>query len=429
MRSGGPHSPPLCFRSGHVPAGVTGRRVDADGVVDDAPPAPRRPAPVPSVEEAPAETEAAASTPVSARGVALVLVAVILAAFALRAGAAFFIPLLISLFLNYALAPLVDRFERFGIMRPIGAAFAVALVGLIFGGAVYRLYNDAGAVIEQVPPAVQRLRVALMIAQRDHTSTLEHVKRTADELEKLAKAATPEPSAPAAATTPPPRVAVPPSETAIDFRSLLLVGTSSIFIAMGQVFSALFLTFFLLCAGDLFRRKLVHVAGPSLTRRKTILSILNEVDRQNQRYFAVVLSINLAVGIATGLALYAIGLDRPDVWGIAAAVLHSIPYIGPGIVAAGAALVGYGQFGTAQAALLAGSLPIVIAGALGVGLQTWLMGRAARMNSPSVFVSLLFWGMIWGGWGLLLAVPLSVAIKTICERVEKLRPVAELLGP
>jgi len=408
--------------------GVTGQQRARRDTVDEAPLKSRKAVPV-AVDDSPDGTDVAAPPPVSARTVALVLLAVIMAIFALRAGAAFFIPLLISLFLNYALAPLVDRFEKFGIIRPIGAAFAVALVGLIFGGAVYRLYNDAGAVMEQVPPAVQRLRVALMMAQRDHTGTLEHVKRTADELEKLAKAATPEPSTPPPAAAPPPRAPTTPSETAIDFRSLLLVGTSSIFIAMGQVFSALFLTFFLLCAGDLFRRKLVHAAGPSLTRRKTMLSILNEVDRQNQRYFAVVLSINIAVGVATGLALYAIGLDRPDVWGIAAAILHSIPYIGPGIVAGGAALVAYGQFGTAQAAFLAGSLPIIVAGLLGVGLQTWLMGRAARMNSPAVFVSLLFWGMIWGGWGLLLAVPMSVAIKTICEHVEKLHPVAELLGP
>jgi predicted PurR-regulated permease PerM len=62
-------------------------------------------------------------------------------------------------------------------------------------------------------------------------------------------------------------------------------------------------------------------------------------------------------------------------------------------------------------------------------LQTWLMGRAARMNAPAVFVSLLFWGMVWGAWGLLLAVPIMVAIKTVFDHVEQLKPYGEMLGP
>jgi predicted PurR-regulated permease PerM len=360
--------------------------------------------------------------PAEVRTLALVVLAVIVSLFALRTGAAFFIPLLLSLFLNYTLAPAVERMHSWGIPRAIAAAVAIALVAGVFGGAFYRVSNDAGAVLEQVPPAVQRLRVALMLAQRDHAGALEHVQRTAEELEKLAKAAA---SNPALSRAAPPATA----EAAIDFRSLLLVGTGNVVIALGQLLSALFLSFFLLSAGDLFRRKLVHAAGPSLARQKTVLRILNDVDQLNQRYFAVVMLINIAVGLVTGLALYAIGMEQPLVWGIAAAILHIIPYIGAAAVASAAALVAYGQFGTIQWALLAGAMPLLAAGVLGVGLQTWLMGRAARMNAPVVFVSLLFWGMLWGGWGLLLAVPVMVAIRTICDHVERLKRFGEILGP
>jgi predicted PurR-regulated permease PerM len=309
-----------------------------------------------------------------------------------------------------------------GIPRAIAAAVAIALVAGAFGGAFYRVSNDAGAVLEQVPPAVQRLRLALTLAQQEHTGALEHVQRTAEELEKLAKAA-------ASNAAPSRLMPPPPAEASIDFRSLLLVGTGNVVIALGQLLSALFLTFFLLSAGDLFRRKIVHAAGPSLARQKTVLRILNDVDRLNQRYFAVVMLINIAVGVVTGFALYAIGMEQPLVWGIAAAILHIIPYIGAAAVASAAALVAYGQFGTIQWALLAGAMPLLAAGALGVGLQTWLMGRAARMNAPVVFVSLLFWGMLWGGWGLLLAVPVMVAIRTICDHVERLKRFGEILGP
>jgi predicted PurR-regulated permease PerM len=215
----------------------------------------------------------------------------------------------------------------------------------------------------------------------------------------------------------------------VDFSSMLLIGTTNIATALGQLGSALFLAFFLLCAGDLFRRKFLHAVGGDFSRRRTTLRILDNVDRQNQRYFAIVLLVNVAVGLAIGAGFFAMGLDRPMVWGIAAAVLHTIPYVGAAMLAGAAALIAYGQFGTLQMALLAATIPIVVAVILGIFVQTWLMGRAARMNTPAVFVSLLFWGMLWGGWGLLLAVPIMVAIKTLCDHVERLKPYGDILGP
>jgi predicted PurR-regulated permease PerM len=346
--------------------------------------------------------------------------------------AAFFIPLLLSLFLNYALAPGVGRMARFGIPRFIGAALAVALVVTLLGGAFYRVGNDMTTVLEQLPSAVARLRLALAETQREHAGALEHVQRTATEIEKLANAAapstTPAPVVTTRATAPAP-LPVPAPEKVIDVRSALLVGTGNASLALGQLMSALFLTFFLLAAGDMFRRKLVNAVGPSLALRKTTLRILDDIDRLNQHYFAVVLLVNIAVGTITGLALFAIGMEHPVVWGTAAAILHTIPYLGSAVVACAAALTAYGQFGTVEAALFAGGVPILVAGVLGVGLQTWLMGRAARMNAPAVFISLLFWGMIWGGWGLLLAVPVMVAIKTVCDNFARLKPIGALLGP
>jgi predicted PurR-regulated permease PerM len=354
--------------------------------------------------------------------VALTLIALILGLFAIRAGAAFFIPLLLSLFLNYALSPVVTRLTSWGVPRALGAALVILAFSAAIAGAIYRVGSDAGDVIQEIPSAVQRLRIALTHAKQDHTGTLEHVQRTASELQKLAEAASP--TIPATV-----RPKEAPAASGVDFSSMLLIGTSNIAIAMGQLGSALFLAFFLLSAGDLFRRKFLRAVGGDFSRRKMTLRILDNVDRQNQRYFAIVLLVNVAVGLAIGAGFFAMGLDRPMVWGIAAAVLHTIPYVGAAMLAGAAALVAYGQFGTLQMALLAAAIPIVVAVILGIFVQTWLMGRAARMNTPAVFVSLLFWGMLWGGWGLLLAVPIMVAIKTLCDHVERLKPYGEILGP
>jgi len=369
---------------------------------------------------------AAQARATNVRTMALCVIAVILTLFALRTADAFFIPLLLSLFLNYALAPVVVRMSHLGVPRPIGAALAVTLLVTMLAGAFYRVGNDVTTVLEQLPFAVQRFRFALADTLRQHTGVLEHMKRAATELEKRADAAAAPPAAGAPRPPAPPPV---PPEKSIDMRSLLLVGTSNVAIALGQLLSVLFLTFFLLAAGDLFRHKIIGAAGPSFSTRKKALRILDDIDQRNQRYFAVVLLINLAVGLATGLGLYAIGMEQPLAWGIAAAILHTIPYLGAAAVGGAAFLTAYGQFGTLEVAFLAGSIPLLAAGALGVGLQTWLMGRAARMNAPAVFVSLLFWGMVWGGWGLLLAVPVMVAIKTVCDNFVRLKPIGAILDP
>jgi len=373
--------------------------------------------------EAASPTSAAAAAsrraPYHARTVALVVIALIVALFALRMAAAFFIPLVLSLFLSYALSPPVDWLARWHVPRPIGAALIMLMLTAIIATLADRASSDAAQLLEQLPQAVEQVRLALTRAQRDGQGPLQHVQRAASELDKLARSAEPAPAArPAPAQAP-----------TIDVHSMLLIGTSSVIVALGQLVSVLFLTYFLLTAGDMFRRKLIDVIGPSLSRRRIAVTILEDINRLNQHYFAVILVVNIAVGIATGLAMQAIGLDRTTVWALAAAVLHTIPYLGAALLAGAAGLVAYFQLGTVNAALLAMALVLAIAGVLGIGLQTWLTGRAAHMNPPAVFVSLLFWGMLWGAWGLLLGVPIMVAVKTASDHVSALRWIGVLLGP
>jgi predicted PurR-regulated permease PerM len=123
------------------------------------------------------------------RTIALTLISVLLALFAVRIAAAFLIPLLLSLFLNYALSPVVTKLARGGLARPIGAAVVIVLVIATLTGAAYRVGNDAADVLQQMPEAVQRLRLLVARASQDHTGALEHVKRAATELEALANAA------------------------------------------------------------------------------------------------------------------------------------------------------------------------------------------------------------------------------------------------
>jgi predicted PurR-regulated permease PerM len=410
--------PPPAGAGGPVPDPVP--TVAGDPVADPAPAAGEA-----SPSEAPAGN--AAQRLRTTQTAALTVIAVLLALFAVHIGAGFFIPLLLSVFLSYALAPIVSAMHAIGVPRLLGATCAVALVACAIAAAAYRVGADASDVLEQIPAAAQRLRLSLVDAQRsgNGSAALENVQRAATEIEKLANAAAPaNPAAKAHDAAP-----APAPDHLVDVRSMLFLGTSNAFIAAGQLLFALALTLLLLAAGDRFRRKLIGAVGPSIANRRTALRILEDIDKLNRRYFAVVLAINVAIGVATALAFHAIGLERPAVWGIAAAVLHSIPYVGTALIAGAAALVAYGQFGTMEAVLLAGTVPLVIAAFLGIAVQTWLMGRATRMSASAVFVSLLFWGMIWGGWGLLLGVPMMVAAKTACDHIKPLRAVGAMLGP
>jgi predicted PurR-regulated permease PerM len=354
------------------------------------------------------------------RMLALVAIALIVLPFVLYAGAAFFIPLFFSLFLSYALSPVVDWMERYRIPRAVGAAATMFLV--IAGGAlgVQQALSGATDVLEELPQAVQRVRYAVTSWERDGNGPLKQVQKTADELQKLAGGS----AAPAATPSSP----TPPPAPAPEPKKMVVAGTAGMAIFVGQLVSVFFLTYFLLAAGDLFRRRLMQVMGPSLSMRKKALQILRQVHELSQRYFALVLVMNMAVGIVTAAGLYLLGLRHPGFWGVAIAILHTIPYLGAAAVTAAVGLIAYLQFGSVGLALGAAAVPLAAAAVIGIWLQTALMGRAAKMNAVVVFVALLFFGMVWGGWGLLLAFPIMATVKIVFGEIERLKPFALLMG-
>ena len=190
----------------------------------------------------------------------------------------------------------------------------------------------------------------------------------------------------------------------------------------------LLLAYFLLASGEHFRRKLVQFVGPTLSRKKDALRILTEIDVQVQRYLFVTIASNALVAISTWLAFGAMGMEQAGIWGVFAGVLHFIPYLGPLLLACAAGVAAFLQFGTLLHALAVTGVAILIAGVIGMGFMPWLQSRFARVNAAVLFIALLFFGWLWGAAGLLLGAPLVAIAKVICDRVESLKPVGELLG-
>ena len=121
-------------------------------------------------------------------------------------------------------------------------------------------------------------------------------------------------------------------------------------------------------------------------------------------------------------------VEHAAVWGVAAAVLNLVPYLGSIVLSGAAALVGFLQFGTPGMALLTGGASVVIHTLFGNLLTPWLTSRASRMNPVAIFAGVLAWGWLWGIWGLLLGAPLLIVVKAICDRVDDFKPIGELLS-
>jgi predicted PurR-regulated permease PerM len=361
--------------------------------------------------------------PVSVYSFSLAIITVLAVIFLLQWARAIFIPLMLGVMISYALYPPVNLMQKWRIPRAIGAA--VLLLGIVggTGALVYSLSDDAIKLIETLPDAAQKIRLARLNERGTSEGTMGNVQKAATQLEQAAnETVAPAPAVPRGVT----RVQI--EKPKLNVNEYLWMGTMSAVGFAGQLAIVLFLAYFMLVSGDTFRRKLVKISGPALSKKKITLRVLDEITDQIQRYLLVQIFTNILVGVVTWLAFLWIGLEHAAIWGIAAGVFNTVPYLGPVIVTGGTALVAFLQFGTIGMALLVSGISLAITSLEGYLLTPWLIGRTGRMSPVVVFIGVLFWGWLWGVWGLLLGVPIIMIIKAVCDRVEDLAPIGELLG-
>jgi predicted PurR-regulated permease PerM len=198
--------------------------------------------------------------------------------------------------------------------------------------------------------------------------------------------------------------------------------------ATGQAAVIIFLVYFLLVTGDLYKRKIVKIAGPRLHEKKLTVQILDDINSQIASFIRVQVLTSTLVGVATMVALWWLGLDQWVIWGLLAGIFNSIPYLGPVIVSGGLGIVAFLQFDSLSRTVLVCGVAFLITSLEGFLLTPALMGKAAQMNPVAIFVGLLFWSWVWGVWGAVLAVPMLMMLKAACDHIEDLQPIGELLG-
>jgi predicted PurR-regulated permease PerM len=300
--------------------------------------------------------------------------------------------------------------------RAIGAALTLVIVVTSGGVLVYTLQGQALTVIDQLPAGARKLAASVRKTPGAEAGAVEKVQQAADELASAEK-----PSAPKGVT----RVQI--EEPGFQARTLVWSTSIGVASAANQLIMVLFLTYFMLLSDQLFKRKLVEIVG-TLSQKKVTVTVLEDVAGQIEQFLIIQLATSGVVAVVTGVALWAMGLQQAALWGLLAGIFNSIPYYGPLLVTGGLAIVGFLQFGTIGMTIAVAGVSLLITTLEGLLLTPTLMGRAASMNQVAVFAGLLFWSWAWGIWGLLLAVPMMMVIKVICDHVEPLQPVGHLLG-
>lgn len=346
------------------------------------------------------------------------LLAILATIYMLRSMQSVVVPLVLAILVYHALAPIVSWMVRWHVPRALAATLVMLGLFAGIGAGGYALRDQVTAAVESLPDAVQQIRTRVQGARRQPNGSLTHVQRAATALEDTA----------AEAIGDRPRGV---TRVRIDqpfVREYLISGSRTIVLGTAGVFTVLFLGFFMLLSADRLKRLVVNAAGPTLTRKKITLQIVDEISLQVQRFLLLQIVTSAIVAVVTALALWALGVNFPVVWGLFAGVLNSIPYFGPVVVSTGLFAVALVQFAAIGQAVVVAVVALAITSVEGLLLTPMLQGRATRMNPVALFTGLLFWSWLWGPIGLLLAVPMTAAVKAVCDRVDGWQSAGRLLG-
>jgi predicted PurR-regulated permease PerM len=368
--------------------------------------------------------EPPAAVPIRA---SLTILAIAASIWILDRGKEFFVPVIVAALLAFTLMPLVRLGQRFRV--PPAAVATLILVGAGVGGGALVSSNadDAARLIGQMPELTQFIVTKvrrLLLVSRDDQALLAH---------RELHDSPPQPGTSGSSGTTPPRADANPNaplgmlsggatdpgpaiETIADpvnMRDLAAKAATGLATGAGKAFVIALLTFFLLISADSMKTKLFNLAGSRLSQKKNVLRALEESGRQIQLYLLITITANLIIAVLAWLLLYTIGVESAASWAIGLGIAHTVPYLG---AIAGTLLISMAavfQFESWEVGLYVLSGLGVICAVIGTLIMTLMQGRAAKMDPAVLFIGLLLFTWLWGGWGLLLGAPILAVTKTV----------------
>jgi predicted PurR-regulated permease PerM len=321
-------------------------------------------------------------------------------------------PVVVAMLLFLLFWPVVRTMTRARIPAPVGAA--VLVLGLLGGvtTAVYFLADPAAQWMAQMPTFLQQI-------QKQVKEPVSEIQQMQDTVEKLI-----EPQA----AKPKLRRDAPAPESFLRVSLVSVFSTVALAVRdVGWAIVVIFtLLYFLLISGELQETKLVGMF-PTDRGKTRARAVIERVYRDISGYLLTVTLINAGLGICVGVAVHLAGLPNAALWGVMAAFLNFIPYLGPLIGVGVVTIVGLLTFENSTDAILPPLIYFTINAIEGQVVTPWLLGQRLTLNPVAVFISVVFWGWLWGAPGVILAVPLLASVKVICGGVPGWRTVADLI--
>lgn len=318
-----------------------------------------------------------------------------------------FLPIVGAFIIALLLIPVLRLLDRLRLPSPIGAALIV--LGLT-GALAYGLYSLAGPINDwrqRIPQIVYELEHKLSVLK----APVEDVKKASQQVERIARLGAGEEQ---------------PKEIVVESKSMLGSIFDNFRIIIINISITVVYIYFILSFGDVFKERFVRMM-PSLKDKRRAILIARQVEQQVSTYMLAITLINITLGVAIGLALHAIGLPNAPLWGVMAAGLNYIPYLGALVGAVIVGIVGLLTFGNPAEALLPPAIYIGINILESQFITPNVLGRSFTLNPLVIFGAVVFWGWMWGIPGALLAVPLLVIIKAFCDHVEPLAGIGEFI--
>lgn len=315
----------------------------------------------------------------------------------------FFLPLTLAWILSMLLKPAVRFLARLRIPEVLGSGLVLILVLALAVGGVLMLSGPASNWIQRAPESLEKVEGKVRMVVR----SAQPITKAAETVEHLTSATKETP------------------EVELKKPGLL---NSALHQAKGVLILAVetfVLLYFFLAAGDIFALKLIQVL-PRLQDKKQAVEIMRQTEQGISQYLVSMTLVNLFEGTMIGIGLALLGMPNPLLWGVLAFFANYIPYLGAMIAAGIVTIVAIVSFESLPHALLAPAIYFGVNFADNF-ISPYVMGKRLVLNPVVVFLAVMFWGWLWGIVGVLLAVPITVTIKIICDHSRMLAPFAEFL--
>jgi len=319
------------------------------------------------------------------------------------------IPITVAVLLSILLSPAVERLEALYVPRSLAAALIVLAALSLIVTAVVQLAGPAQDWLARAPSGFGRIEERLKLIKKP----IQDIEKATEQIENATE------------LSQRPRQRQVVELRRPSFAGELLSGTQRAFTAIGIV---IILLYFLLAAGDMFIRKLIALM-PTDENKLRIVDIAQSVKKDISFYLLTITLLNVGYGCLVGGGAWYFGVESPLLWGALATILSFAPYVGPVVIVTlvtMATLISLDKF-TPALILVGVYIAVLIAVQNVISPHIW--GKRLSLNPVAIFVSIIFWGWMWGMPGALLAVPLLASFKIVAERVNAMRPMAEFLSP